>query len=173
MEATILAINELTLQHPGTPSALLTRPLTISPKPQRSEYSKATERETARIRWSLAINPNTPSPVLEHLAYDGSPHMLERIAENPRTKSATLTRLAAHEDSQVRAAVAENANLSPKTAHCLAKDGSADVRMRLAESYFAPLEVLRTLSSDENPYVQRRAQQTLTRLLQEVMHLRG
>jgi hypothetical protein len=165
-------MNELTLQHVATPVALLERLPNSPPKPAKSECTKATERETARIRWSLAINPNTPSPVLEHLANDNSPSMLERIAENPRASSATLTRLACHGNPQVRAAVAENANLSPKTAWRLAQDASADVRMRLAESYFAPLEVLRTLSVDENPYVQHRAQLTLGRLLTEITALR-
>jgi hypothetical protein len=165
-------MNELTLQHAALPVAVMEPLPNSSPKPCKSEGTKATEKENARIRYLLAINPNTPSPVLEHLANDSSASMLERIAENPRASSATLTRLAAHGNPQVRAAVTENANLSPKTAWRLAKDASADVRMRLAESYFAPLEVLRTLCGDENPYVQHRAQLTLGRLLNEITALR-
>jgi hypothetical protein len=166
-----LVMNELTLHSSAAPvTALKSVPNSShrSSSSPKSESTKAAEREAARIRWLLAINPNTPTPVLEHLANDSSPVMLERIAENPRSTSATLTRLAAHGNPQVRAAVAENANLSPKTAWQLAKDASADVRMRLAESYFAPLEVLKVLCGDENPYVQHRAQVTLGRLIGEV-----
>jgi hypothetical protein len=164
-----LHMNDVTFQQAPSAVAVLEAPPKSSPKTQSA---RATDRETARIRWLLAINPNTPTPVLEHLANDTSPSMLERIAENPRTSATTLSRLASHVNPQVRAAVAENANLSPKTAWRLAQDGSADVRLRLAESYFAPLEVLRALCSDENPYVQHRAQLTLGRLIAEVTSLR-
>src|ERR1700721_515512 len=60
----------------------------------------------AKIRWLLAINPNTPPPVLEHLARDQSASLLERIAENPRTHVTTLARLSLHAHPQVRASVA-------------------------------------------------------------------
>jgi hypothetical protein len=169
-----VVMNEMTLQSAAPVTAMESLP-NSSPRSSsspKSENTKAAEREAARIRWLLAINPNTPTPVLEHLANDSSPTMLERIAENPRSSRATLTRLAAHGNPQVRAAVAENANLSPKTAWRLAKDASADVRMRLAESYFAPLEVLRALCGDENPYVQHRAQTTIGRLVGEVTSFR-
>jgi hypothetical protein len=170
-----LVMNEMTLQRTAAPVTALKSVPNSPPRSSSSPKSdcvKAAEREAARIRWLLAINPNTPTPVLEHLANDNSPTMLERIAENPRSSSATLTRLAAHGNPQVRAAVAENANLSPKTAWRLAQDASADVRMRLAESYFAPLEVLRMLCGDENPYVQHRAQLTLGRLVTEITAFR-
>lgn len=128
--------------------------------------------EAAKIRWLLAINPNTPPPVLEHLTINGTVGLLERIAENPRTHSTTLAKLAIHEDPQVRAAVAENMNTSIKTIWKLARDESADVRLRLAESYTIPIAVLKVLAEDENPYVAHRAQRTIFRILKEVSELR-
>ena len=137
------------------------------------ESKKAIQEEAARIRWLLAINPNTPPPVLEHLSRDNSPTLLERIAENPRAHVTTLARLSSHSDPQVRASVAENSALSIKTIWRLARDGSPDVRLRLAESYTVPVAVLRVLAEDENPYVAGRAQNTMQRILSEISSLRS
>jgi hypothetical protein len=137
------------------------------------ETKKAVQEEAARIRWLLAINPNTPPPVLEHLARDQSASLLERIAENPRTHVTTLARLSSHGHPQVRASVAENPTLSIKTIWRLAKDENPDVRHRLAESYTVPVAVLRVLCEDENPYVAFRAQCTMQRIMSEVNHLRS
>lgn len=128
--------------------------------------------EAARIRYLLAINPNTPPPVLEHLTRNAPIPLLERIAENPRTHSTTLARLATHEDFQVRAAVAENLNTSIKTIWKLARDVHADVRFRVAECYCVPLVVLKVLAEDDNPFVAHRAQKTVWRILKEVTELR-
>jgi hypothetical protein len=133
---------------------------------------RAAQEEAERIRWLLAINPNTPPPVLEHLARDAQSRLLERVAENPRTHVTTLARLSMHTDSQVRASVAENPNISLKTTWRLAKDDSPDVRHRMAESYTVPLAVLRVLAEDENPYVSCRAKATIQRILDEVHSLR-
>jgi hypothetical protein len=140
---------------------------------EQKESRKGVEAEAARIRWLLAINPNTPPPVLEHLSNDASVRLLERIAENPRTHTTTLAKLANHEEAQVRAAVAENMNISIKTAWKLARDESPDVRVRLAESYHVPVAILRILATDDNPYVQQRAYKTLYRMLEEVQSLRS
>lgn len=139
----------------------------------KSDNRRAAQEEAARIRWLLAINPNTPPPVLEHLARDHNNPLLERVAENPRTHFTTLARLSTHPDPQVRASVAENPNASIKTIWRLARDFSADVRVRLAESYTVPVAVLRVLAEDENPYVCTRAQHTMTRILGEVHALRS
>ncbi|MDR3614921.1 MAG: hypothetical protein P4L53_15280 [Candidatus Obscuribacterales bacterium] len=132
------------------------------------EKRASVAEEAAKIRWLLAINPNTPAPILEHLAKDQHIGLLERIAEHPRTHVTTLLRLSAHEDAQVRAACTENNNLSIKTIWRLARDNSADVRLRMAESYTVPLAVLRVLCEDENPYVAHRAAKTIQKLLEQV-----
>lgn len=128
--------------------------------------------EAARIRYLLAINPNTPPPVLEHLTRNAPVSLLERIAENPRTHSTTLARLATHEEYEVRAAVSENLNTSIKTIWKLARDTHVDVRFRLAECYNVPIAVLKVLAEDENPFVAHRAQATVWRILKEVSELR-
>jgi len=155
---------------------LLFNSLAEAPKEQRSadsEARKAIQEEAARIRWLLAINPNTPPPVLEHLAKDKSVRLLERIAENPRTHVTTLARLSTHDSEQVRASVAENAAASLKTVWRLARDENADVRHRLAGSYTVPIAVLRVLCEDENPYIADRAHKTIDRILEEVNSLRS
>lgn len=141
-------------------------------RPAEKQLNTQAALEAAKIRWLLAINPNTPPPVLEHLTRNANTQLLERIAENPRTHSTTLARLATHEDPQVRAAVAENMNTSIKTIWKLARDPHPDVRFRVAESYTVPIAVLRVLAEDENPFVIHRAQLTLFRILREVSQLR-
>ena len=145
---------------------------TVKPKKDRTAERDNAALEAAKIRWLLAINPNTPPPVLDHLAHNAPTPLLERIAEHPRAHSVTLTRLANHDESQVRAAVAENINTSMKTVWKLVRDPSPDVRLRLAESYTVPIAVLKTLIEDDNPYVSDRAQTTLLRLMREVTDLR-
>lgn len=128
--------------------------------------------EAAKIRWLLAINPNTPPPVLDHLTRNAPPSMLERIGEHPRTDTSTLNRLANHENPQVRASVAENMNAPLKTLWRLLRDPNPGVRMRLAEGYNVPFAILKVLIEDENPYVAERAKQTMARLLKEVSDMR-
>jgi hypothetical protein len=142
------------------------------PRKER-DNKKAQQEEAARIRWLLAINPNTPPPVLEHLARDTHKPLLERVAENPRAHSTTLARLSTHPDCQVRASVAENPNASIKTIWRLSRDENADVRLRVAESYTIPVAVLRVLAEDDNPYVATRALSTIRRILEEVHALRS
>ncbi len=137
------------------------------------DSKKAALEEAARIRWLLAINPNTPPPVLEHLARDVHPTLLERVADNPRTHFTTLARLSTHEEAQVRASVAENPNASIKTIWRLVRDPNPDVRIRLAGSYTVPVAVLRVLAEDENPFVCHRAHVTMERILGEVRALRS
>lgn len=120
--------------------------------------------ETAKIRWLLVSNPNTPPPVLDSLVGDCPCVLLERIAEHPRTRPATLSRLAFEPDPDVRAAVAENVHTPMETLQMLARDEHPDVRFRLAESYHVPMEILIELSDDDNPYVCHRAQRTLNRI---------
>ncbi len=129
--------------------------------------------EAARIRWLLAINPNTPPPVLDHLTHNSPSSMLERIAEHPRAHSTTLIRLANHEDGQVRAAVTENINTPMKVLWRLSRDTCPDVRLRIAEGYHVPFAILNVLVEDENPFVAERAKKTISRLLCEVAEIRA
>ncbi len=118
-------------------------------------------QETCRI---LACNPDTPPPVLEHLAQDGSADVLERVAENPCTAAGTLARLAWDQNASVRSSVAENQNTPEESFWLLAFDDSTDVRYMLAESAHVPEEILNRLTEDDNPYVALRAQRTVDRI---------
>lgn len=94
-----------------------------------------------KVRLHLAENRHTPIELLVVLSYDSNP--------------------------SVRLAVAENASAH----HCLVEraveDISVDVRYGLAENPHLPLQLLRKLSADENPYVACRAERTLARVLRE------
>ncbi|MBI4533102.1 MAG: hypothetical protein HY711_04070 [Candidatus Melainabacteria bacterium] len=122
------------------------------------------QQELGRIQWLIAINPNTPPPVLDSLVHTGDPQLLERVAEHQRVSTSTLAKLARNTSPEVRAAVADNLNTSWETLKRLSCDEHPDVRFQLAENHRAPLEILRHLAQDENPYVAYRAQKTLHRL---------
>ena len=126
--------------------------------------SEPDSEEFARIRWVMAMNPNTPATVLHELAENGAPALLERIAEHPRAHPGTLTRLANHSTPEVRAAVGDNPNTPIEVLWQLAADESPDVRFSLAENPHTDYEILRHLFADDNPYVAYRAQKTLSRL---------
>ena len=113
----------------------------------------------------LACNPDTPPPVLEHLAKDDSADVLERVAENPGTPGGTLARLAWHHTPSVRCSVTENHNTPEESFWLLAFDDCADVRYMLAESAHVPEDILRRLTEDDNPYVALRAQKTVDRMV--------
>lgn len=130
----------------------------------QAEMSTTPDGEALRIRWLIAVNPNTPPSVLETLANSSCPDLLERIAENPATGSVTLARLGFDPSPAVRAAVAENSKTPAETVQMLARDENVDVRYRLAESYHVPVAVLQELAEDENPYVAHRARMTLQRI---------
>ena len=131
---------------------------------RESDLPTTPDGDALRIRWLIAVNPNTPSSVLETLANCACPELLERIAENPATSSVTLARLAFDPSPEVRAAVAENGNSPLETITMLARDEHADVRYRLAESYHLPVATLQELAEDDNPYVAARARITLQRI---------
>lgn len=120
--------------------------------------------ETFLVRWRIAVNPKSPPPVLDGLAWQDCPKLLERIAENPQTSKATLSRLARSRYPEVRAAVTENSTTSSEDIWLLAGDESPDVRFRLAENHNISIDVLESLIEDDNPYVSDRAYRTVCRL---------
>ncbi len=118
-----------------------------------------------QIESLLASNPNTPSPVLDHISQCSQcPKVLERVAENPNVSLDTLNKLAQSEHTEVRSAVAENLNADTETMSRLVHDPHIDVRFSLAENPNLPMDVLEELCTDENPYVAYRAQVTRTKL---------
>lgn len=127
-------------------------------------------RESTMIRRAnslmllVAKNQSTPAAVLESLASEDDPELLEQVAENPNTPAGVLEKLSMHPSTLVRTAVSCNPSLPLSLLQSLAKDESADVRYSLASNPHLPSELLNDLSDDENPYVQSRAHETLSRL---------
>src|SRR4030095_3780333 len=118
----------------------------------------------AETRRMMACNPDTPPPVLEHLAKESSIEVLERVAENPCTPTDTLARLAWDSSPSVRSSVAENENTPEESFWLLAFDDCVDVRYMVAESAHVPEEILKRLIEDDNPYVALRAQRTVEKM---------
>lgn len=128
------------------------------------EPQQEPEQDEMRVRWLVAMSPQTHPRVLAALAREAAAALLQRIAENPRTPPEVLAELAEHHEAEVRVAVAENRNTSQETAWRLVRDENLDVRYILAESYHLPKEMLELLADDDNPYVAVRARKTLNRL---------
>jgi len=86
------------------------------------------------------------------------------LAEDADTHGDILAVLSAHPDVRIRAAVADNPNTPYIALLKLARDESNDIRYQLAENHNVPRNILHVLLTDENPYVQARAESTLERL---------
>jgi hypothetical protein len=102
--------------------------------------------------------------LLDRMVRFCNPADLQRIAEDPKTDADVLTSLSRSEQIEVRASVADNANAPRSALLNLVFDPSVDVRFRMAENHGIPGDLLRILTTDENPYVSCRAIKTLDRL---------
>jgi hypothetical protein len=118
-----------------------------------------------RNAYISAGSEDTPVDVLNKLATDDDARVRARVAENSKTPFWTIARLMNDGHKDVRISVATNPNLPKIFQLQLANDPHDDVRYALAEDHSAPLEVLQILASDDNVYVQHRAQKTLDKLL--------
>lgn len=123
--------------------------------------AQAQDEHLNHVHWLIAVSPESPKEVLEHMIDQVDDRTKERIAENPQTPWQALAKLAGSEDPRVRAAVAENDNTPPETLYMLASDPHADVRYNMAENSRTPIQVLNFLSQDDNCYVAARANATL------------
>jgi hypothetical protein len=115
---------------------------------------------TAYVKWLIAVHPESPPAVLDVLADEASPALLERIAENPATAPDTLARLASCQSPDVRIAVSRHPCTPPAVLAQLCTDEHPDVRYALAENPTMAGDVLRRLAWDDNPFVAARASQT-------------
>jgi hypothetical protein len=129
-----------------------------------SEELDPSDHLAAKVCWLMAVNPATPSAVLDVIASVSSSAFAERVAENPNTSATTLMRLANHQSHQVRCAVADNPNVPLPVMIKLATDEHADIRYCLAENHNLPELVLQILAEDQNCYVSSRANRTLSRM---------
>lgn len=85
------------------------------------------------------------------------------VAARPTTPAARLIELAAHENEAVRRAVAENVATPPEAFAILAKDKAREVRLRLVENYSCPIDIVRQLESDLDPFVSYEARKIMRR----------
>lgn len=115
-----------------------------------------------RISYIIAGNPNTPVRVLNKLASCLEPEIRRHVAENKMTPLSLLAKLARDSDPEVKVSALLSIgypNVSLLQA-CLSDD--VDARYMLAEEPQVPVEVLRILSQDSNPFVATRAKDTLS-----------
>lgn len=123
--------------------------------------AKAQDDHLSHLHWLIAVSPESPAAVLEHMIGCVDDSIRERIAENPQTPWQALAKLAFSEDAKIRLAVAENSNAPPEITYMLASDVHVDVRYAMAENSRTPIQILQFLSQDDNCYVASRAQRTL------------
>ncbi|MBX9724445.1 MAG: hypothetical protein K2X81_23750, partial [Candidatus Obscuribacterales bacterium] len=146
-------------------SSWLAQPTTVPHLPDAiNEQLGLTNEELLQVAWLLAINPHTPPSVLEDLCIDGSPQILERIAENRNTWPDTLASLSYQALAEIRIATASNPNTPLASIMILVHDDNPDIIFSMAENPHIPKEALEILSKNDNPYVKFRAERTLKRL---------
>ena len=99
---------------------------------------------------------------LKKLSRDNDRKIRRRVASNSACNQSTLSRLSKDKSFEVRRAVALNPHASYVTLTNLSFDTSPDVRFALAESVRTPTALLRRMcTEDANPYVRKRAKETL------------
>jgi hypothetical protein len=89
---------------------------------------------------------------------------LEHMATSASSPIDVIEKMLRHPQPHIRAAVAENQKVSDAMLWLLVKDEDPTVRYQLAENPHLPLDILRELCQDDNPYVSCRAEKTLERM---------
>ncbi len=101
---------------------------------------------------------------LEVLSRHEDFYVRRRVADRKRVTPEILEALASDSSPAVRSAVALNPQTSMNLLLDLLVDPSNDVRYCMAENHSLPKSLLEALAQDSNPYVQQRAQTTLSHL---------
>lgn len=101
---------------------------------------------------------------LEVLSRHEDFYVRRRVADRKRVTPEILEALASDPSPAVRSAVALNPQTSMNLLLDLLIDPSNDVRYCMAENHSLPKSLLEALAKDSNPYVQLRAQTTLSHL---------
>lgn len=121
-------------------------------------------RKANALMLLIASDPRTPKTVLEQLAEEDDPDLLEHVAENPNSPLSIIERLLKHPESKVRIAVSNNSAVPFQFLEALARDDDLDVRFNIAMNPLIKRPILEILSNDDNPYIASRACQTLSRM---------
>lgn len=119
---------------------------------------------TPKTLHMMASSPYATTALLEELSNSIDEKIRARVAEHRNTSLRALFKLVQDVSVDVRLSTAYNPNANSTLLWQLADDASADVRYSVAENALVPIEILRKLSLDENPYVAHRALRTLDRL---------
>ena len=112
----------------------------------------------------LAGSSEVSVPELKRLTRSADAAVRARVAENIVTPIGSLLRLLNDESGEVRLSLSHNKALPSIFLAQLAHDRDVDVRYGMAENPNLSASILRTLLTDENPYVADRAEQTLLRI---------
>lgn len=113
------------------------------------------------IKYVLAGSGKGHETALRRLSKHKDETIRRRVAENSLCPIEVLDLLAHDESTDVRIAVALNKTAKKQIHAELCKDPSPDVRFMIASASYMPNFLLRLLASDENPYVQARANRTI------------
>jgi len=111
-----------------------------------------------------AANPSLSPERLRLLSYFNRPSVRRRVAEHWNVPFDVLYRLAHDVNPEVRMAVGLNSRTPDSILKVLIIDPNPDVRYMMASSASTPYWALDILANDSCPFVQCRADRTLTRL---------
>jgi hypothetical protein len=115
------------------------------------------------VRRCVASNPSTPSSVLEVLSTDLEPSVRRCVASNPSAPGHVLALLARDTDENVRFDIAQNQLTPACVLTLLAVDPATRVRCCVARNYSTPVSMVESLAADPDPDVRRAiAQNSLT-----------
>lgn len=126
-----------------------------------SDYSELSRKESDDLFWLYvkAAASDDPEELAELAKSDCDP-VRRRVAMNARTSRDTLELLSCDWNAQVRAAVAGNPQTPHATRAGLARDRKREVRLALVEALAADVELLRSMTLDEDDEVSSLARRT-------------
>lgn len=111
---------------------------------------KLAKDESCRVRWTVALNPNTPVGALKRLAEDENPSVRRNVVCNAKLPENILGKLAKSDfDEGVRENATERIG-SLKILDELSSDESAAIRGAVARNPKAPKKVLARLAKDSS-----------------------
>lgn len=134
---------------------------------QKEVYEVAIKLNYIPLLEKIASNINTPSSVLEKLAYNESFMIRYKVAKNKKITKEILEILAKDESYFIRYEVAQNPKSNIETLELLAKDESYLIRELVAANKNINLEIIKKLINDDNLDVRSQLFLTLRILLLE------
>ena len=134
---------------------------------QKEVYEVAIELNYIPLLKKIASNINTPSSVLEKLAYNESFIIRCKVAKNKKTPPEVLDRLAYSNNDTIKYEVAKNSNTNLDTLEYLSKNKLYLIREKVAANKNINLYILKKLMNDKDFCVKGQLFLTLRILLLE------